>query len=175
MPQLYHGEFHDSVVFICKHDKEGSVGFVINQPVQDFTLYSVFSKSENMAPDNVASPLGRKLLWGGGVDAGQLWIIHSNDQSWPHTVKINGHCSVTANVGTVNDILSGVKVPKDYLLLIGRVEWKPGSLIKEVQNGLWLTLPFDRNTLFSSSCQWDSLMGTLGTDRLTLSPIAGTA
>jgi len=174
MPQLSHGEFQDSVVFICKHDKENSIGFVINQSIKDFSIYSVSSGAVDAEIEKTLQP-ENKLLWGGSVDAGRLWVIHSLDQSWEHTVKVNRQCGVTANAGTVDDILSGAKVPQNYLFLIGRVEWKAGALEREIQRGMWLSIPFEKDVLFASSCQWDILVARLGADRLTLSPISGSA
>ena len=165
----------DAVVFVCKHDKEGSVGFVINQPVKDFSLQKIDGTLDTRTDRDEMVHKRRSILWGGNTDSGDFWILHSMDQSWGHTVRINSHCGVTANLGTIDDVLSGAKVPAQFMFCLGRVEWKPGILNREIQDGLWMTSGFDANVLFASACQWDMLAGRMGVNRLTLAPVQGLA
>ena len=37
-PQLSDGIFEKSIILICEHDANGSMGFVLNKPIENMTL-----------------------------------------------------------------------------------------------------------------------------------------
>ena len=42
-PEISDGIFDKSIILICKHDADGTMGFIVNKPVKDVTLGTIWA------------------------------------------------------------------------------------------------------------------------------------
>lgn len=73
MPSLKDPNFERSVVYLCEHNEQGSVGLIINRPLQ-FPLSIVFEQLQ-IEPIRVEKN-GLPLLFGGPVQPERGFVIH---------------------------------------------------------------------------------------------------
>ena len=170
-------EFLESVIFICKHDQNGAMGFVINHALEGVSLYDLIEQID--APDPLAHPslYNPPIFWGGPIEVNRGFVLHSMDFQMEHTVPVNEEYGITASFEILKAIMSGEQVPEKYTLLLGYAGWKSGQLEKEIIKQSWVTLPCTSELLFTipSNKKWGAVIDQLGANPLFLSPFHGKA
>ena len=155
-PYLPDPNFERTVVLICEHDENGTIGFVLNRrsnsvlsdviveaahfdaplyvggPVQHDTLHYV---SKDMHEMESGESLGERLFW--GKDFNQL------------LARINTH-----------------QIDKmDYRFFVGYSGWLPGQLMEELKTKSWIVYQNkDENLIFDFSSQdlWKKVLREMG-------------
>ena len=164
--------FTDSLIYIGEHTKEGSLGLIINRTLEITTLE--FFKSMGI---EVESPLSQeKILMGGPINPGAVFILHSAEKAWNSTMLINQEISLS----TSKDILLAIalgKGPKNYLIMLGYSGWEGMQLDKELMDNAWIIAPMDYKILFEIKPEnkVKKLSKTLGFDLTMVSPNPGNA
>lgn len=128
-PFLPDPNFERSVILLCEHNQEGSLGFVLNKPS---TL-----KLED-ALDEVAG-FDKTLYTGGPVQMNTLHFIHKA----PHL--INNSERISEGIywgGDFNNLLTLVNTrqlsPADIKFFIGYSGWAAGQLEAEIGEHSWI-------------------------------------
>jgi putative transcriptional regulator len=108
--------------------------------------------------------------YGGPVEVGRGFVLHSSDYSAESTVLIENGFAMTATL----DILRAIAVnegPRDILLALGYVGWGAGQLEHEIQENGWLTIEADSALIFDHDLEgkWRQALATLGIDPAVLS------
>ncbi len=145
-PQMPDPRFQEQVVYLCSHDDQGAMGFVINQP-SAFNLLEIFRSANIEAdPDREWPP----LYVGGPVDAEAAFFLYRAD-GYESVAAIDvGHgLHISRDPRMIREIAAGGG-PSDYLLLLGYAGWGPGQLERELTDNGWLTLPGDPEIIFQA-------------------------
>jgi putative transcriptional regulator len=173
MPHISDARFHKSLVFLCGHDENGAMGLVVNRVLEDITLKDLFQQM-----DIESSPVCEKypIHFGGPVEGGKGFVLHTADYRHPTTLVINEQYGVTATL----DILSAIaeeKGPKSSILALGYAGWGPGQLDAELQSNNWLELEPDEQLIFQVPYwkKWNSAISKLGIEEMMLTPDLGHA
>jgi putative transcriptional regulator len=173
LPDIKSQEFNESVIFICKHDENGAMGFVINQSLDGVSL-------SDLMQDEIGDSLLMRdppIFWGGPIEINRGFVLHSLDCQFNNTISIDDKYGITANLDILRAIMNGENSPDQYTILLGYTGWKPGQLEKEMAQQSWIPLPAIPDLLFSVPFQkkWEIAIGQLGWDRISLSPTRGEA
>ena len=155
-PFLADPSFVRSVVLLCEHGEEGTVGFVLNQA----TPYSI----GDLVPDMFNSAL--IIYKGGPVQVDTLHMIHrmpallGGNEIAPG-VYWGGSYEALQNIVTDKDFNAS-----DIRLFIGYSGWSPGQLDKEMKEGSWVVADLPQGILFSGDQEnvWKQVIRTLGKD-----------
>ncbi|BDB96095.1 YqgE/AlgH family protein [Candidatus Hydrogenosomobacter endosymbioticus] len=149
MPGAGESVFDKTVVFVCRHDKNGAMGFVINQLLENLELCDILRQTENFAIDFPSEMKDNPPVhWGGPVEMNRGFVLHSLDyKNGKNTAIVNDDYGVTANVDVLDAIFTG-NGPKDYILALGYVGWEEYQLEEELASHAWLVTPPDRNLIF---------------------------
>ena len=178
MPGMEDPRFARTVILICSHTKESSMGFILNQPVASpqFGDILVELKLEEqlliLKRDERFVPVFR----GGPVEQGRGFVIHSLDYSSSASTRVGDLAGVTATLDALRT-LAGETPPENAIMCLGYAGWAEGQLEEEiVQNG-WLTMPANRTLVFEThhSMQYDAALAAMGITEALLSPNAGHA
>jgi len=154
-PLLNDPNFTRSVILLCEHSNEGSVGFVLNQ-VTELTL-------NDLAKDIYASHIG--IYQGGPVQADTLHMLHRVPGN------ITGGMEVAKGIywgGSYDELKEMVWNddcgPSDIRLFMGYSGWGPGQLEKEIKEGTWLITDATDQLLFDTDPQdiWKKAIELLG-------------
>jgi len=147
MPHLTDPYFGKSVVLLCDHTKDGAMGIVVNRPISDPELKTLFK---------TIYPEGQKLInknsavyFGGPVMIERGIVLHTPDLSIKGTIKISKDFSLTAHKEILENIEE--KSPSlQFKLAIGHAGWTKGQLEREIENGDWLIQNTNRDFIFNT-------------------------
>ncbi|MDQ7071949.1 MAG: YqgE/AlgH family protein, partial [Rhodobacterales bacterium] len=147
MPGMGDPRFDKSVVFICAHSDEGTMGLIINKPTDDVRFAELL---EQLEIDITGGVPETTVHIGGPVENGRGFVLHSPDYTSPiSTLKVDGRFSMTATLDILEEIAQGGG-PKRSFMALGYAGWGPGQLAGEiVQNG-WLTCDADPDLVFGT-------------------------
>ncbi len=173
MPSLHDPNFEKSVVYVCEHQPQGTVGLIINRPMQ-FPLGLVFDQLQ-IEPLHVESNR-IPLLFGGPLQPERGFVIHRPLGGWRSSLALREGVTVT----TSNDIIraiAGETGPKDVLVTLGYAGWDANQLDQEVVNNVWLVCPYKSELLYEVPFEerWDYAGLMLGVKMNELSTDVGHA
>lgn len=173
MPHMKDPRYEKAVIFICGHDTNGAMGLVINKHLGDLTLKGLLDYL-NLSQETIKRDL--PIFFGGPVDSGRGFVLHSNDFTHPGTVALGKNISLTATVDVLQSIAEG-DGPKNCLLAMGYVGWAPGQLDAELHSNRWLQIEADPELLFEVPVEkrWTKAMAKLGVTPESLSEEFGQA
>jgi len=174
MPRMSDPRFARSVVYLCAHsDEAGAMGLIINKQLASVTLGELFAQLE-IEPSAVAG--SRPVHFGGPVEAGRGFVLHTADYREEATLHVGGNISVTATLDVLRAIGKN-RGPRRSLFALGYAGWAPGQLDAEIQANGWLSVPADDEIVFSSDYdrKWNRALAKLGIDLSALSSEAGHA
>ena len=167
MPFLSDPRFTHAVIYVCGHDAQGAMGLMVNKGLPAVSFEELLAQM-NVDVSTVASTV--PVHYGGPVEVGRGFVLHSSDYAAESTVLIENGFAMTATL----DILRAIAVnegPRDILLALGYVGWGAGQLEHEIQENGWLTIEADSVLIFDQDLEakWRQALATLGIDPAVLS------
>ena len=138
--------FNRTVVFMCEHNEQGSMGLVINQPT-DLSIAELYSKLNFMMKND--RTFGNEMVVAGGpVHTERGIILHKNTlNAFQHTYKVTEELSITTSADVV-ETLGSTFAPEKYLVALGCSSWEAGQLEKEIRDNAWLVVSSNDQILF---------------------------
>ncbi len=149
--------FNRSVILLADYNEEGSVGFILNKPLE-YTL-------TDLVPNTAAS---FKVYNGGPVEQDNLYFIHKVPELIPESIEISlgifwgGDFDIALemiNIGKITD--------SDIRFFLGYSGWEPMQLEKELESNSWVVSEnIYEKTLIekSNDAFWKEKMIELGGD-----------
>jgi putative transcriptional regulator len=174
MPQMGDPRFARSVVYLCTHSGDaGAMGLVINKVLGSLTLAELFAQLDI---ESGASANRRPVHFGGPVEPGRGFVLHTADYREEATLPVVGGIAVTATLDIMRAIGKG-EGPRHSLFALGYAGWAPGQLDAEIGANGWLSVAADESIVFDTDhdAKWQRALGKLGIDLSTLSSDAGHA
>lgn len=166
MPQMLDPNFERSVVLLCEHSSDGTMGLVINRP----TTTSVVSIVQ---ADVVGEDCDSDLqVWiGGPVDTSRAWILSTDDPGTSERIRLNDDLFLAASADALRLCLKATPAEQNrYRFLLGYAGWAPGQLEGELAASAWLNAPLDLDLIFNTPAEqmWSEAIRRLGVDPLLL-------
>ncbi len=155
-PLLSDTNFTRSVVLICEHSEEGSVGFVLNQA----TEIKLGKLIEGM------SMTGPSVHSGGPVQTDTLHLLHRKP-------GLLGGRDIAPGIywgGSFDDLYELTQnhnyTEKDIRLFLGYSGWGPGQLEAEIKEGTWLIADATEDLIFDTQNDdlWKQAISLLGSN-----------
>jgi len=173
MPAMSDPRFHQSVIFVCAHDKGGAMGLVINNEMAHVSV-SLLLAQLSIEGDNGFGDF--PVLQGGPVETMRGFLLHTSDVMKSESIRIEQDFAVTGTVEVLRDIMAG-NGPKEKLFALGYAGWGPGQLETEMQANAWLVVDADPDIVFRTPNpdKWTRALTKLGIDPIMLSGVAGRA
>jgi len=174
MPGMGDMRFDHSVVYLCAHSDEGSMGLIVNKPSFEVRFPELLNQLDIHAGGRDVAP---PVHFGGPVELARGFVLHSSDYGVSDaTLKVDDLFSMTATLEVLEDIAAGFG-PERFLLALGYAGWGPGQLEDEIGANGWLTCDAPPDLVFSqdNDSKWEAALATLGIDPVLLSASAGHA
>ncbi|WP_425051458.1 YqgE/AlgH family protein [Psychromarinibacter sp. S121] len=174
MPGMGDPRFEKSVVFMCAHSDDGSMGLIVNKPAPGVAMDDLLEQLD--IPRGAASE-GVGVHFGGPVEHGRGFVLHSGDYATQSsTLQVDDRFGMTATLDILQDMASGGG-PEKRILALGYSGWGPGQLEDEIQQNGWLTCDATPEIVFAADNggKWSAALASLGIDPLSLSAEAGHA
>ena len=128
-PFLNDTYFKRSVVLLTEHSEEGSVGFVLNKPV-DLSVNDVLADFPEVDTD---------ISIGGPVNTNTIHYIHTVGEKIPNSVKVLENLYWGGDFDALKDLLvKGVIQSSQIRFFLGYAGWSPRQLEGELSENAWL-------------------------------------
>ena len=171
MPSLQDERFYKTVIYICAHSSEGSMGIIINKKI-DYDLYP--NLLEQLGIDKPLKNNQLFIRYGGPVESGRGFVLHSDDMTRKETLNIDKGVALTSTFELFQDLAKG-NGPKKSILALGYAGWQPGQLENEIIQNSWFSLPVKTSFLFDNevSRKWNDAYKIMGIEPHYLSSFSG--
>ena len=171
MPHMNDPIFSQSLIYMCEHNKEGSMGLIINKPMISEKAADIIQQTGlhqiQPTPD---------IYFGGPVNMEMGLFLHDTSYDIEGTLSVSKSISLTSNKQIVVDLKNG-NGPVEFRFSFGYAGWGKGQIEREIENGDWLVMPADDEFIFSipNSDKWQKAASKFGIDILDLGGSAGIA
>lgn len=184
MPGLTDPNFDHSVIYLCQHDAESSMGLVLNHPIVGLDFSRMLKE---LGLPAAADQVGQHRIHSGGpVQNERGFVLHSLDYFLdditlplnvsPDDIDLTHGLGLTVSRDILEDLSKG-KGPSKVLIALGFAGWGAGQLETEIRANAWLVAPATHDIIFAPNPEdmWQMALKTLGISPERLSPHSGRA
>lgn len=153
-PFLNDGYFKRAVVLLVEHNDKGSVGFILNKPL-DVKVNEAISDFPDFESE---------ALLGGPVQRDQLFFIHTLGDQIPDSLPIAKGLWWLGDFGQVKRMIENKEIGVNELrFFIGYSGWEKGQLEKEMKEKSWFVSKPDVDLIFSDPEEmWPNAVKLMG-------------
>lgn len=120
--------FNRSVILLAEHNKEGSVGFILNKPLK----YTI----KDLVPDIDAN---FKIYNGGPVEQDNLYFIHNVPELITNSIEISSGIFWGGDFELTRSLINEGKIKKDNIrFFLGYTGWETMQLENEMESNSWI-------------------------------------
>ncbi|MEZ4803444.1 MAG: YqgE/AlgH family protein [Gelidibacter sp.] len=149
--------FNRSVILLADHTVEGSIGFILNKPLE-YTLTDLVPNTEAKF----------KVYNGGPVEQDNLYFIHKVPELIPESIEISLGIFWGGDFDSALKLINMGKITSsDIRFFLGYSGWEPQQLENELQSNSWIvTENIYKKSLIGKSDDafWKEKMMELGGD-----------
>lgn len=176
MPGMQDPRFERSVILVCAHSAEGTMGLVVNRPLPEIDFPQLL---DQLGIDSGAGTRDIPVGFGGPVEPGRGFVLHRIPQgsdASEGSMRIGKDLAMTTTRDILEDFAVGLG-PQPAILALGYAGWGPGQLDDEILRNGWLTSDCGDDIIFGADNdgKWVAALRGMGIDPLLLSASAGHA
>jgi putative transcriptional regulator len=120
--------FNRSVILLAEHNKEGSVGFILNKPLK----YTI----KDLVPNIDAN---FKIYNGGPVEQDNLYFIHNVPELITNSIEISSGIFWGGDFELTRSLINEGKIKKDNVrFFLGYTGWETMQLENEMETNSWI-------------------------------------
>lgn len=150
--------FNRAVVLLAEYNTTGSVGFILNKPL-DYKLKDFVPEIQSDLP----------VYNGGPVEQDNLYFIHCVPELIPESIEISTGIYWGGNFDVILDLLKDDKLQPDQIrFFLGYSGWDAGQLNQELELNSWVVVPNTYGNIIGKKDMnfWKEKMLELGGDYL---------
>lgn len=151
--------FSRSVILLAEHNLKGSVGFILNKPL-DLTLQDIVPEASS----------NFRVYNGGPVEQDNLYFIHTVPDLIPNSLEIARGVFWGGDFEVLFNLLKEKQISKEAIrFFLGYSGWDFEQLQNELLEKAWLCVENDFNDLIlakTPSLMWKELLAQLGDEFL---------
>jgi putative transcriptional regulator len=147
--------FKRSIVFITEHNEDGTIGFVLNKPVN--------LKIEEIISDFPSFDCNISI--GGPVNTNSVHYIHSLGDAIPNSVHVLNNVYWGGDFKTLKALIGENKISKNQIrFFLGYSGWVPKQLDEELLQNSWLVTNIDPYVIMNHNMNeiWTDVLKILG-------------
>ncbi len=147
--------FKRSVVFLTEHNEKGSVGFVLNKPV-DVAINEILADFPS---------IDTTISVGGPVGTDSVHYIHRLGDLIPNSVEVMKNIWWGGDFEVVKELINQGALKNDRIrFFVGYSGWEPKQLEREISENSWVVSELDSGLIMDSHSKefWKMLLNTLG-------------
>lgn len=152
-------DFNRAVILLADHGKDGSVGFILNKPL-DFSI-------SDLLPE-IASEF--TVYKGGPVEQDNLYFIHNVPEMISESIEISNGVFWGGDFEATKILINNGQISKDNIrFFLGYTGWEAKQLQDEMDSNSWIaTENNDHNKIIGKSTAnfWKEKIVALGGDYL---------
>ena len=162
-PQMPDPRFAQTVIYMLSHDAGGAMGLVINRAFGTGPL-RVLLETLGVEAEEAEGAAGEvRLQYGGPVEPGRGFVLHSADYEGRSTRRLQRGLAVSFGSDVLVAMGDG-RGPSKSVVVLGYAGWGPGQLESELARDDWLTATGDETLIFSPNLDtlWKRALGHAG-------------
>ena len=144
-PKLNNSLFERTVIFVCEHHEQGTVGLICNRP----TSFNLDYICDQLALDcEISKHKNMPLLFGGPMQPERGFVLHKPQGQWRSSLVIKED---DVTLTTSNDIIKALAIndgPEKVMIALGYSGWDSMQLEQEIMDDCWLVCPFNLELLY---------------------------
>lgn len=154
-PFMQDSNFKRSAVLLCDHTPEGSVGFILNKPL-------------NMRIDELIvdfPEFDAEVFFGGPVQTDTIHYVHDQGDILDNSIEVQNGVYWSGDFEKLKFLIdTKIIQPKNIRFFVGYSGWGEGQLKDEMEVGSWVLADMDSNYLFKKSPMelWQEIMTEKG-------------
>ncbi|UCE01246.1 MAG: YqgE/AlgH family protein [Candidatus Latescibacterota bacterium] len=154
-PTLRDPNFSRTVVLLCEHGDEGSMGLVINRPTEH-TLAEAISEMPPRAT--------QRLYWGGPVQQQLVLVLHRSSLDAPGSTEIVDGMALGSDSEALYEVLDAHDADGRVRVFCGYAGWSAGQLDAEMEVRSWIVGPGRAKLVFGVDAEqiWHEALRALG-------------
>jgi putative transcriptional regulator len=155
-PFLMDNYFKRSIVLITEHNDQGTIGFVLNKPV-DVNINEVIDNFPKIDID---------VLLGGPVSTNTLHYIHILGDIIPNSEPVLGNISWGGDFDVVERLIASGNLSKGQIrFFLGYSGWSPNQLDDELAENAWVVGEMNPDEIMMpmSNQFWKKTLKRMGT------------
>lgn len=174
MPGIGDPRFERTVILICAHTPDFTMGLVLNRPMNGIDLQGIIDQMD-IPQDSELD--GITVLEGGPVAGSRGFVLHTDDVIFEGaTMEVDDELCMTATREILAAIASSAP-PRKFVMALGYAGWGAGQLEQELAQNSWLIGAPDSDLVFGESHEhkWRHALTRMGIDLSRLQSDAGNA
>jgi putative transcriptional regulator len=146
--------FKRSIVLLTLNDSEGSVGFILNKPVE-MPLQDLFGEDIDF---------DASVSLGGPVSVDRIDFLHTLGSKIPDSKHVIGNIYWGGNFEVVLSLIKASLIRKEQIrFFLGYSGWSKGQLNSEIKNEYWLVSQSDPHTIMlNDKNYWKNTLQRMG-------------
>lgn len=156
-PFLGDPNFERSVILLTEHNEEGTVGYVLNRPMD--------LKLEDVIPD--FPEFDASIFHGGPVEQSNLYFIHTRPDIFDGAIPISERLYWGGDFSQLQTAVDEKLITSSEIrFFLGYSGWSPGQLSAELSEKSWRVVPSEEVNVFepNSTEMWKNAISNLGGD-----------
>jgi putative transcriptional regulator len=160
-PKLADPNFHHTIVLLCEHGSEGTLGVIINRPTEVLL-------SEALPDLSVLKGTSYRLFWGGPVQPTGILMLFRVKQTPSGTRSVLDGIYLGGNLQALERVITHPEPTETFRAYAGYAGWAPGQLEFEMTLGSWAIVPADSAIIFDKDPGdlWQDLVESLTRPRV---------
>ncbi len=143
-PPMQDTHFEGTVVLLCAHEPDASVGLVLNRPLE--------VPLRTLLPEHgLKEAADLPLLWGGPVGTQQLILLHDSPLSAQEGQPVSRGIHFGGSLESARKLADAGGWLRFFL---GYSGWSEGQLQEEMNQGAWMLLPCDPAEVWTLDWRW---------------------
>ena len=154
-PFMMDPHFKRAAVLLCEHTEDGSLGFILNKPI-------------NMKVDRLVNDFpefNAKVYYGGPVATDTLHYVHDKGDILDDSVEVSPGIFWGGHFDKLKFLVESKLILEDNIrFFVGYSGWSAGQLKEEMQYGSWVMADVHPNYVFQSATKtlWKQIMEDQG-------------
>lgn len=165
-PFMLDPNFKKSVILMCEHNDGGSLGFILNKPI---------NMNINELVDDFPE-FSSSLYYGGPVAADTLHYIHNVGEILDESLKIQQGVYWGGDFEKLKFLIENELIlPKNIKFFVGYSGWSEKQLESELETGSWVISDMDANYAFKTKSYqlWTQALENKGDNYSVIAQISG--
>lgn len=160
MPSVQESWFSQSLVLVCDHTPESTLGLVVNKPL-GMQLGELYEQMDIPCPE--MNLRGIPVFKGGPMQSERGFILHSWYREASGTQQIGDNLYLSTSKDVLVDIAQG-NGPSQFLVALGYAGWGENQLVDEIFANAWLNAPVSTDLIFEtpSHQRWEDAAAHVG-------------
>jgi putative transcriptional regulator len=160
-PNLADPNFRHTVVLICEHSADGTLGLIMNRPTGVLL-------SEALPDVSVLKATSYVLFWGGPVQQDNVLMLFRVTRPPSGTREILSGIYLGGNNDALEQVITKPNPTETFRAFAGYAGWAPGQLEFEMAQGSWAIVTADSASIFDKDPTnlWMDLLDRLSGPRV---------